>query len=436
MCKELSLDHGRVAAFCLMVFLSALSLFAQRTAIHAGHMLDVERGEVRGPVTILVENGRIASVAEGFQAVNDGDALVDLKDYTVLPGLIDLHTHHSGQLGPQSYNEGFRMEPADFAFRMVGFAEKTLLAGFTTVRELGDSHNLTISLRKAIKNGWVIGPRIFTAGGSLATTGGHADPTNGLRESLRGDPGPKEGVINGVDDARKAVRQRYKEGADLIKITATGGVLSEAASGLNPQFSEAELRAIVETASDYGFAVAAHAHGAEGMKRAIRAGVRSIEHGTFLDEEGMELMKQHGTYLVPTLMAGRAVARMAEKPGLLPEVVRPKAAAIGPEMLATLGRAYKAGVKIAFGTDCGVSPHGDNAQEFELMVEAGMPPMATLQSATLVAAAVLDQADHLGSLSTGKIADICAVKGNPVEDVRILQDMAFVMKDGVVYKRP
>lgn len=249
-----------------------------------------------------------------------------------------------------------------------------------------------------------------------------------------GDPGPQEGVINGVDQAREAVRQRYKNGAGLIKITATGGVLSVAKSGQNPQFTDEELRAIVESAADYDMHVAAHAHGAEGMKRAIRAGVRSIEHGTFMDEEAMELMKQHGTFYVPTILAGKTVAEKAEEEGFFPELVRPKAAAIGPKIDETFARAYRAGVKIAFGTDSGVSHHGDNAREFQYMVEGGMSPMQAIQSATVVAAQLLGLEDRLGTLEKGKIADIIAVDGDPLADITALQKVSFVMKEGVVYK--
>ena len=257
-----------------------------------------------------------------------------------------------------------------------------------------------------------------------------------MRMDLTGDPGPKEGVINSPEDARKAVRQRYKDGADLIKITATGGVLSVAKSGQNPQFTEEEIRAVVETAKDYGLYVAAHAHGAEGMKRAIRAGVRSIEHGTFMDDEAMELMKQHGTYYVPTIIAGKWVAEKSAEEDFFPSAVRPKAAAIGPHAQATFGKAYKSGVKIAFGTDSGVSPHGENAKEFAYMVEAGMPALEAIQSATLTAATLLGVEDQLGALEAGKLADVVAVPEDPTVDITTMQRVSFVMKDGVIYKQP
>ncbi|MCI0356880.1 MAG: amidohydrolase family protein, partial [Planctomycetaceae bacterium] len=335
-----------------------------------------------------------------------------------------------------SYTERFFMDQADYALRSTVYARITLMAGFTTVRDLGDNGVNSIALRKAIDQGWIPGPRIFTAGKSLATTGGHADPTNALRGDYRRDPGPLEGVINGPDDAKKAVRQRYKDGADLIKLTATGGVLSLAASGQNPQFTDEELRAVVATAKDYGMIVAVHAHGTEGIKRAVLAGVDSIEHGTFMTDEVIELMREKGTYWVPTNMAGEWVAKKAEEKGYFPEIVRPKAAAIGPQIRLTFRKAYAAGVKIAFGTDSGVSPHGENAHEFELMVEGGMPPMEAIQSATLTAAKLLRIDDRLGTIEAKKIADVVAVKGNPLEDIAAMRDVIFVMKEGVVFKGP
>ena len=280
------------------------------------------------------------------------------------------------------------------------------------------------------------GPRIFTSGKSLATTGGHADPTNALRGDYKRDAGPLEGVINGPDDARKAVRQRYKDGADLIKLTATGGVLSLAANGQNPQFTDEELKAVVETAHDYGMTVAVHAHGTEGMKRAVLAGVDSIEHGTFMTDEIITLMKERGTYFVPTNLAGDWVAAQAKIPGYFPEIVRPKAAAIGPVIRETFKKAHLAGVKIAFGTDTGVSPHGENAREFDLMIAGGMSPMKAIQSATLTAAQLLRIDDRLGTLEPKKLADVIAVKGNPLSDIKAMHNVVFVMKEGVVFKSP
>jgi imidazolonepropionase-like amidohydrolase len=326
------------------------------------------------------------------------------------------------------------MDQAEYALRSTVHARRTLMAGFTTVRDLGDNGVNSIALRKAINEGWVVGPRIFTSGKSIATTGGHADPSNALRGDYRRDPGPLEGVINGADDARKAVRQRYKDGADLIKLTATGGILSLAASGHNPQFTDEELRAVVATAKDYNMIVAVHAHGSEGMKRAVLAGVDSIEHGTFMTDEIIELMIERGTYWVPTNMAGEWVAEKAKDESYFPPVVRVKAAAIGPVIRATFKKAQAAGVKIAFGTDSGVSAHGDNAREFELMVEGGMPPMKAIQSATREAAKLLKIDDRLGTLEEKKLADVVAVEGNPLEDISVMKKVVFVMKEGEVFK--
>jgi imidazolonepropionase-like amidohydrolase len=350
---------------------------------------------------------------------------------------MDMHVHLTSEYSRSSAGDAFRKNGTDVALDGAMFAERTLMAGFTTVRDLGDSFRASIALRNAINAGKVPGPRIFAAGKSIATTGGHADPTNGWGEHLGGtEVGPVEGVINGPEQAAQAVRQRYKDGSDVIKITATGGVLSIAKNGLNPQFTEEEIRAVVATARDYGFTVAAHAHGAEGLKRAVRAGVDTIEHGTFMDDEGMKLMKERGTWYVPTITAGRWVYDRSQEPGFLPEIVRPKAATIGPLIQATFGKAYKAGVKILFGTDTGVSAHGDNAREFALMVEAGMPAMAAIQSATSVPAKFLGIDDRLGSVQVGKIADLVAVSGDPLADITAMQRLHFVMKDGVVHRRP
>lgn len=405
------------------------------TYIHAGKLITAENNQVLSEQTIIVDGNKIVAVERGYQTPAAGDTLIDLRQHTVLPGLMDMHTHFSSQLSATSYGEGQRMNEADFALRGAVFAEKTLLSGFTTVRELGDSHHISVALRKAIAQGFVKGPRIFAAGKSLATTGGHADPTNGLAYLLMGDPGPKEGVVNGADEARKAVRQRYKEGSDLIKITATGGVLSVAKSGMNPQFTDEELAAIVSTARDYGLKVAVHAHGKEGMQRAIKAGVDSIEHGTFMDKETMALMKKHGTYYVPTISAGKWVQQKAEIDGFFPDLVRPKAASIGPLIQQTFSEAYKAGVKIAFGTDAGVGAHGDNWLEFVYMTEAGMPAMAAIQSATIEGARLLGMEQELGSIKAGKLADIIAVPGNPLDDIKTLGQVSFVMKDGQIFKR-
>ena len=413
-------------------FLLSSFLWCQITIIHAGKLICGTSKDIKNVYSILIEKDKIIDVVEGYVDPGDGDKQIDLNNYTVIPGLMDMHVHLSGESNPKKYMERFTMNLDDYAYQSVPYAEKTLMAGFTTVRDLGGPTNT--SLKKAIEKGHVKGPRIFSAGKALATTGGHSDPTNGMNFMLAGDPGPKQGVINGVSDARKAVRQQYKNGADLIKITATGGVLSVAKNGENPQFKEDEIREIVSTADDYGMHVAAHAHGVEGMKRAILAGVRSIEHGTLMDEKTIELMITKGTYYVPTISAGEFVADKAKIDGYYPDIVRPKAKKIGPQLKNTFKKAYKAGVKIAFGTDAGVSYHGENAKEFSYMVEAGMSHIDAILSATKTASELIERQDDLGTIEKGKFADIIAVKGNPLQKIEALEKVVFVMKNGKTYK--
>jgi imidazolonepropionase-like amidohydrolase len=407
---------------------------AQKTYIWCGVLIDGIASEPRKNMTIIIEKNKIIAVEAGFSKPGAVDKTIDLKTKTVTPGWIDCHVHMEEETNPGRYLQEFTLNPADYAFQSSVFAERTLMAGFTTVRDLGGT-TVNISLRNAINKELVKGPRILTAGRSIATTGGHADPSNGYRQDLMGDPGPKEAVADGVDDCRKAVRQRYKEGSDLIKITATGGVLSNAKNGSNPQFNEDEIKAIVETAKDYGFRVAAHAHGAEGMKRAIRSGVNSIEHGTLMDDETIALFKQYGTWYVPTITAGRAVADSAKIPGYYPELVTPKAIAIGPQIQKTFAKAYKEGVKIAFGTDAGVYKHGLNWLEFGFMIEAGMKPMDAIKAATIHAADLLGMKDELGTIEAGKLADIVAVDGDPLTDSKAFGKIVIVMKDGKIYKK-
>jgi imidazolonepropionase-like amidohydrolase len=417
----------------MALFCAPLVVFSQRTILHCGKLIDVTKSQVLSEYSIIIEGNKITGVQAGYMKAAGTDKVIDLKNKTVMPGLIDCHVHLEEETNPNKYLQEFTMNPADYAFQSTVFAERTLMAGFTTVRDLGGS-GVNISLRNAINKRLVKGPRIYTAGKAIATTGGHADPTNGYRKDLMGDPGPEAGVVNGADDCRKAVRQRYKDGSDLIKITASGGVLSVAKSGENPQFTEEEIKTIVETAKDYGFKVAAHCHGAEAMKRAVEAGVSSIEHGTYMTDEVMQLMKQHGTYYVPTITAGKAVGDSAKIPGYYPALVTPKALAIGPKIQATFGRAYKAGVKIAFGTDAGVYAHGKNWLEFVFMTEAGMPAMEAIHAATVSAADLIGVSDIIGSIENGKLADIIAVDGDPLKDILSMGRVKFVMKDGVVYK--
>jgi imidazolonepropionase-like amidohydrolase len=417
----------------LLFNLIVIASFAQRTLIHCGSIIDGKSKQLLQQMTIVIEGNKITSVENGFTKPGKDDKLIDLSKKTVMPGLIDMHVHTEDETNKDRLLSRFVKNEADIAFQSTVYAKRTLLAGFTTVRDCGGT-GVNISLRNAINQGIVIGPRIFTAGKIVASTGGHGDPTNGNRRDLIGDPGPKEGVINGPEDARKAVRQHYKDGADFIKITATGGVLSVAKDGSGPQFTQEEVNAIVETAKDYGMITAAHAHGPEGMKRAVLAGITTIEHGTLITEEVMDLMKQKGTYYVPTIIAGKSVAEFAKIPDYYPKLVVPKALEIGPKIQDTFGKAYKRGVKIAFGTDAGVFFHGDNAKEFGYMVEAGMPAIEALLSAMQVNANIMGMGDRVGSIEKGKLADIIAVDEDPTKNISTMTKVNFVMKDGLVYK--
>lgn len=418
----------------ILLLLITISTSAQKTYLHCGRLIDTKTGDIEKEMTIIVSENKIIDLQKGYISGSTGDQIIDLKQKTAMPGLIDMHVHLEMQFGPSIYIERFTMNESDIAFNSINYAKSTLLAGFTTVRDLGGS-GVNTSLRNAIEKEKLFGPRIVSAGKSIATTGGHADPSNGVSQKLMGDPGPKEGVVNGASDAKKAVRQRYKNGADVIKITATGGVLSVAKSGHNPQFSIDEIKAITETAKDYGMHVAAHAHGDEGMRRAILGGVKTIEHGTMMSEETMDLMIENDVYLVPTITAGKEVTDKAKVKGFYPEIVVPKALAIGPKIQSTFGKAYAKGVGIAFGTDAGVFNHGENGKEFGYMVEAGMPAIETIQSATITNAEILKMTDKIGVIEVGKLADIIAVDENPINNIHTMENVTFVMKNGVVYKQ-
>jgi imidazolonepropionase-like amidohydrolase len=422
--------------FLLMLFFVFQSIigYTQDYYLHCGSILDVQTGKQIKSATLIISKNKIVKIAEGFiTKQNSSDVEVDLKNKFILPGLIDMHVHIESEQNPKSYASKFTNNEADIAFEAARFAEITLMTGFTTVRDLGGT-GVNIALRNAINKGITKGPRIYTAGRAIASTGGHADPTNGSNHQLMGDPGPHEGVVNSPDDGVKAVRERYKEGADVIKITATGGVLSVAKSGKNPQFSIEEIKAITTTAKDYNMLTAAHAHGDEGMQRAILGGIKTIEHGTFMSEETMELMKKYDAYLVPTITAGKEVALKAEVPGFYPEIVVPKAREVGPQLQSTFAKAYKKGVKIAFGTDAGVYDHGKNGKEFGYMVEAGMPALAAIQSATITNAMLLGVANEIGQIKPNFFADIIAVNENPLDNIKTLENVTFVMKNGVIYK--
>ena len=410
------------------------NITAQTTYVLCGKLVDTKSGKITSKKTIIVKGNKILNVMDGYVAPKSTTAItIDLKDKVVMPGLIDFHVHVEQEFDRNTRLNNYILNEADIAFNSVGFAEITLLNGFTTVRDLGGS-GVNISVRNAINAAKISGPRVFTAGKALASTGGHADPTNGSSRALLGNPGPKEGVVNSIEDAKKAVRQRYKNGADWIKITATGGVLSVAKSGDNPQFTVEEVKVICKTAGDYGMYVAAHAHGDEGMRRAIIGGVKTIEHGTYMSDGTMELMKKYDAYLVPTITAGKEVAEKAKIAGFYPDIVVPKALAVGPQIQGTFARAYKKGVGIAFGTDAGVFKHGNNGKEFGFMVEAGMPAMETIQAATITNAMLLKMEGELGQIKKGFYADIIAVEDSPIENISTMENVVFVMKNGKVYK--
>ncbi len=415
----------------LLIICCLLSVYAgaEDYVIHAGRLIDGVSAVAREDVTVFVSGNRITGIEPGYRVHSKKQVLVDLREHTLMPGLMDVHTHMDSLVDSSYYAYGIFNEREDQALRAVPWVRNMLLAGFTTVRNLGGM--VDMSLRDAINAGYIAGPRIYSAGMPITTTGGHSDPTNGFSKKYMGDPGAADGVVNGPVSARKAVRHRYKQGVDVIKVTVTGGAMSIARSSSNPQFMTDELNAIVETARDYEYTVAAHAHGAEGIKRAVEAGVDSIEHGTYLNAELMSLMKRKGIYYVPTLSLGYW---MAEHAAEYPAIVQSKVRSMGTTAQKTFSQAHKAGVAIAFGSDAGVMPHELNWKEFVYMVRGGMTPMEAIQSATINAARLLKIDDELGSISKGKIADLVAVRGNPLDDIERMEQVIFVMKDGVIYE--
>jgi imidazolonepropionase-like amidohydrolase len=418
--------------FVILLFFVS-SAFAQKTYIQCGRLIDGISNTAQTQVTIVVEGKFITDIQKGYNNGGAGDKVIDLKNKTVMPGLIDCHVHLEGQGSKTSMMEGFTLTDADIAYHAAVYAKRTLMAGFTTVRDLGGT-GVNISLRKAVKQGLVDGPRIITAGRAISGSGGHMDASVGFRDdAFNHKMGPDDGVADGRDELIKAVRLQFKRGSDVIKIASTGGVLDLSEDGSGAQFSIDEIKAVVETAKDYGMRVACHAHGAEGIRRAILGGVTSIEHGTFMNDEDMELAKKYGTYLVPTIIAGKSVADSAKIPGYFPPVIARKATEVGTQIQNTFAKAYKSGVKIAFGTDAGVYAHGKNYIEFQYMVEAGMPPMEAIKAATTSAADLLGMSNKIGSISKGKFADIVAVDGDPLTDIKTMKNMAFVMKEGKIY---
>ncbi len=404
------------------------------TYVQAGRLLaDPATGKVEAQRTLVIQDGKVLRVEDGYTTA-EGAKVIDLHDSFVLPGLIDSHVHLTSEQGPNSQLEDYTKTKSDLALDGAWNGLKTLKAGFTTVADLGAPNESIFALRAAIRSGRIPGPRIIAAGSPISVHGGHGDPTNGMPEELVHVFRPTS-VCSGADDCRRAVREQVRAGADIIKITATGGVLSNTAAGLGQQFSDEELQAIVETAHSMGRKVTAHAHGADGINSFLRAGGDSIEHGTYLDAESIKLFKTSGAWLVPTLMAGDFVAREAAKPNtFLTPAQRDKALLAGPRMLDMARRAHEGGVKIAFGTDTGVSAHGDNAGEFALLVKAGLTPLEAIRAATIWAAEHLGLLDQIGSLLPGKQADLIAVRGDPLTDVTVLTKASFVMKGGVVYK--
>ena len=431
-------------------FAAALALFAAPAfaddvaIVHAGKLMAAPGAPALSAQTVVIRDGRIAAVISGYVegaaagiAKLDDVRTYDLRNYVVLPGLIDSHVHITSENSPQARLQAVELSDADDAIAAAGYARKTLLAGFTTVRDVGAGPgDAVFALRDGIKRGDVVGPRIFASGATISVTGGHGDGTQGYRDDIA-HVLHSPAVCDGPADCRRAVREQVRRGADHIKLTATGGVLSNTAAGLEQQFLPDELAAIVDSAHLMGRKVTAHAHGRGGVNAALSAGVDSIEHGTYLDDTSVRLFRKTGAYLVPTLLAGATVSAWADDPKsfLLPPQ-RAKAREAGPKMLDMARRAHRGGVKIAFGTDTGVSKHGENAKEFALLVEAGLTPTEAIRAATVVAAEHLGQSANLGTIEAGKFADLIAVRGDPAADVSELLDVDFVMKEGVVYKGP
>ncbi|MFP3942356.1 MAG: amidohydrolase family protein [Alphaproteobacteria bacterium] len=430
--------RAAAAVAALALFFAALPAAAETVIIHAGTLLDVPGEAPKKNASIIVREGKIAEVRSGLvkkEAVEDAARIIDLSDRYVLPGLIDSHVHIQSELGPKTRLQTVVRSDSDWALWGAYYAKLTLEAGFTTVRDVGArSESGIFALRDAINAGRIPGPRLYASGRTITPTGGHAGIHGYREEVLKALATPA--ACNGVDDCRRAVRERVKNGADHIKITATGGVLSNTAAGTEQQFFDDELKAIVETAHSLGRKVTAHAHGKKGLEAALRAGVDSIEHGTYLDRDTVTLFKRTGAYLVPTVLAGKTVENYAREKDFFTPPVRKKALEVGPRMVNMLRIAHRGGVKVAFGTDTGVSAHGMNAQEFIYMIEAGMTPMEAIHAATVVAAEHLGQSALIGTIEKGKSADIIAVEGDPAKDIARLKTVGFVMKEGRVYKGP
>ncbi len=423
----------RLASIAILLTATTLAN-AETLLIHAGQLLAVPGERPQSRQTIVVEGQRIVEVVDGFADVSrygEDARVIDLSDAFVLPGLMDMHVHLQGELGPNNEKETLKMSSQLMQMRSAYFAMQTLLAGFTTVRDVGSSGEEMFALRDAIDKGWIDGPRIVAAGG-VGITGGHAD-VSGVKPELM-ELWTDDSICDGPYDCRRATRNAIKYGADLIKITSTGGVLTDRATGTGQQMEMDELREVVQAAARMGRKVASHAHEEDGIIAALEAGVASIEHGTYTGPRAIELFKETGAYLVPTLLAGKTVGAMAVESDFMSDAIRDKAIRVGRDMAGNFAKAYAAGVNIAYGTDSGVSPHGTNAEEALLMVEAGMPEMDVLVAATINAADLIDMSDSIGTIENGKFADIIAVKRSPLDDIAELLDVGFVMKGGKIYK--
>jgi imidazolonepropionase-like amidohydrolase len=424
---------------CAVLFCGAICLAAQPrpVVLRAAHLFDSKGGRLVSPGLLVVADGKILGVGPEA-SIPPGAETVDLGDATLLPGFIDAHTHLSGEYiedWRQGFLDSLRKTVAERALDATENLRNTLMAGFTTCRDLGGPDFIDVGLRNAVRDGKIVGPRMLVATHAIGATGGHCD-SGGVRFGLMKETGIEQGVANGPDAVRNAVRFNVKYGADVIKTCATGGVLSLTDDVDTPQLTQAELDALVDEAHALRRKTAAHAHGATGAKRAIRAGIDSIEHGTFLDDEALEMMHARGTYYIPTLMAPWWLGQQLEKGIYMPPEIAAKVRAAVAAIDATFRKALAQGIRIGLGTDAGVYPHGRNAGEFVLMVKLGMPPIEALKAGTSVDAELLGVADRLGSLEKGKIADVVAVPGDPTIDIAQTGKVLLVMKEGVVYKRP
>lgn len=421
----------RASIAFLLSFVLCAPAFADTKLIYAGTLYAVPGQEPLKDRTIVVKDGRIAEVVEGFVRPSAGVTVIDLRNAFVIPGLIDCHVHILSELGPKSKLQAVEDGDAMVALRGATHALRTLRAGFTTVRDLNERSNAIFALKRAINEGMIAGPQIVAAGSLITPTGGHGQ-TYGYRDEINSLLA-SSGVCDGVESCRRAVRLQVSRGADVIKFVATGGVLSDIKAGVDQQFTDDEMASIVKTAHGLGRKVAAHAHGVDGINAALRAGVDSIEHGSYLDSDSISLFRRTGAYLVPTVIAGVTAAEYAKTGGFMSEAQKAKALLVGPQMQNALKKAYQGGVKIAFGTDSGVSPHGQNAKEFALMVGAGMPPVEALKAATVNAADLLGLSAFIGTIEVGKAADIVAAPEDPARNIKVMERVSFVMHNGTVY---